>query len=240
MRESGERDGAAAVTSRRGIAQALAAAVGTITFLLAACAHERPPRRIVESHQVPLPACPSALPPLPEQAAREGLYGVVLASYSIAPDGRVEDIELEDPRASPVLFEAVRSWLQRCRAPEPATSRRIVELFSFPPPQVTASTDEAPVPLEDSSARATRPVRSDKCSPDRPPPLIPTKGKMKVEYVVHSNGRVGDVLRRGGDAPAALLRGIRIWLQSCDYAPGMRDGKPVAMSVVEEFAFSSE
>jgi hypothetical protein len=204
-------------------------------LVLESCAHDKPPRRIVDSQAIRLPACRTPVPLLPDEAAQQGVYGVVLAAYSVEANGRVADIELEDPRASPLLYEAVKSWLQRCRASEPAMPRRIVELFSFPPPASAAASDEPVVALEDSSARVSRPARSSKCTPDRPPPLLPAAGKMTVEYVVHSNGRVGDVLRRGGDAPPALLRGIRIWLQSCEYSPAMRDGKPVAVTVVEEF-----
>jgi hypothetical protein len=58
-----------------------------------------------------------------------------------------------------------------------------------------------------------------------------------VEYVVHSNGRVGDVTLKGGDAPRALFKTIKVWLQSCPYTPAMREGRPVAVSMVESFSF---
>src|SRR5262249_17070891 len=163
--DSNQRRGS---TNRRGMPKLLLAAAGTIAMLAAACAHERPPRRIVDSQEVPLPACPTPVPTLPEQAARDGVSGVVLVGYSIDPTGRVGNHELEDTPASPILFDAVRRWLQQCRAQEPSASRRIVELFSFPPPKATSARDESPLPLEDLNARATRPVRSNKCSPDRP------------------------------------------------------------------------
>jgi outer membrane biosynthesis protein TonB len=50
---------------------------------------------------------------MPEEARQLDLSGDVLARYDVAPDGTVAGVEV-DPRAEPVLAEAVRSWLRGC------------------------------------------------------------------------------------------------------------------------------
>ncbi len=206
---------------------------------VASCAH-RPPRvrRAAEdSESVELPACPTPVPPVPEEVSNDGRYGVVLVGYTIEPDGRVDEIELDDPRASPLLFAAAKDWLEQCRSSRQGRVRptRISELLSFPPPDVSA-VGETPVPLDVGSGMSL-PQRGPNCTPDRPPAAVPGKGTLTVEYVVQSNGRVGETLLKGGNAPKALFKTVRAWLQSCPYAPAMRDGKPVAVSLSESFTF---
>jgi outer membrane biosynthesis protein TonB len=58
-----------------------------------------------------------------------------------------------------------------------------------------------------------------------------------VEYVVHTNGRVGEVALASSDAPRALFKTVRVWLQSCPYTPAMRDGRPVPVTLSETFTF---
>ena len=209
-------------------------------FLVAAasCAH-RPPRvrRAAEdSELVELPACPTAVPPVPAEVSREGRYGVVLVGYTIEVDGRIDEIELDDPRASPLLFSAAKNWLEQCRssAQGRVRSTRISELLSFPPPDLP-EVNETPAPLE--QAGLSRPQRGPNCTPDKPPAAVPGKGTLTVEYVVQSNGRVGETVLTGGDAPKALFRTVRAWLRSCPYTPAMRDGQPVAVRVSESFMF---
>src|SRR5262249_20454023 len=107
--------------------------------VVGSCAH-RPPRvrRAAEdSESVELPACPTAVPPVPAEVSSEGRYGVVLVGYTVEVDGRVDEIELDDPRASPLLFSAAKDWLEQCRSPQQRVRpMRISELLSFPPPDV--------------------------------------------------------------------------------------------------------
>ncbi len=215
-------------------------ALASICLLgVAGCAH-RPPRvrrAAGESESVELPACPTPVPPVPEEISSEGRYGVVLAGYTIEVDGRVDEIELDDPRASPLLFSAAKDWLEQCRSFQQGRVRpmRISELLSFPPPDVPA-VGETPVPLDERSGMS-RPQRGSHCTPDRPPAAVPGKGTLTVQYIVQSNGRVGETVLQGGDAPKALFKTVRAWLKSCPYTPAMRDGKPVAVSVSESFTF---
>jgi hypothetical protein len=224
-------------TQRGGISLRPSAAVFLACILLASCGQHTRVRRVAEAGEtVALPACPSPVPPLPDQAASEGRYGVVLVGYTVETDGRVDEIELEDPHASPMLFAAVQRWLEECRANQSTTRpKRMSELFSFPPPD-GAPPQETPMALADQ-AGITRPQRGQNCTPEKPPAVVNGGGTMTVEYVVHSNGRVGDVTFKGGDAPRALFTTIKVWLQSCPYTPATREGRPVAVSMVESFSF---
>lgn len=210
----------------------------SLLLILAACAAPVRQRRAVESvASIDLPACPSPVPPVPEEVANEGRYGVVLVGYTIETDGRVDEIELDDPNASPLLFDAARRWLEQCRATNQGRTRpmRMSELLSFPPSGV-APPDEVPLALTEG---IPRPQRGPNCTPDRPPAAVTGGGTMTVEYVVHGNGRVGEVALKSSDAPRALFKTVRVWLQSCPYAPAMRDGRPVAVTLSETFTFKS-
>ncbi len=210
----------------------------SLVLILAACASPVRQRRAVESvASIDLPACPSPVPPVPEEVANEGRHGVVLVGYTIETDGRVDEIELDDPNASPLLFDAARRWLEQCRATNQRRTRpmRMSELLSFPPSGV-APPDEVPLALTEG---IPRPQRGPNCTPDRPPAAVTGGGTMTVEYVVHGNGRVGEVALKSSDAPRALFKTVRVWLQSCPYAPAMRDGRPVAVTLSETFTFKS-
>ena len=223
--------------TRRGGMSLRASAIIFLAFiLLASCAQRTHVRRVAEAGEsVALPACPSPVPPVPDQAASEGRYGVVLVGYTVEVDGRVDEIELEDPHASPMLFAAAQRWLEECRASQSTRPKRMSELLSFPPPEV-APLQEMPVSLAEQPG-ISRPQRGLNCTPEQPPAVVSGGGNMTVEYVVHSNGRVGDVTLKGGDAPRALFKTIKVWLQSCPYTPAMREGRPVAVSMVESFSF---
>jgi len=212
--------------------------------LLSGCAHDkaRVVRRLADPESISLPACPTAFPAIPDEAARRGIYGVVLVGYVVEPTGRVDQIELEDRRASPLLFEAVKEWLDQCRGAEQERSpRRFSELFSFRPPSTTAAPSETMEPVDEKSPGVTPPARSSSCLPDRPPPLLPVHGTLTVKYVVHSDGRVGNVVRTGGDSGVAqLLKSVRIWLESCPYTPGMQEGRAIPVKVAQSFTFSAE
>jgi outer membrane biosynthesis protein TonB len=205
---------------------------------LTSCAQRARVRRAVEeTDSIELPACPSPVPPVPEEAATEGRYGVVLVGYTVETDGRVDEIDLEDPQASPLLFSAAKSWLERCRATSQGRTRpmRMSELFSFPPPEAPR-VDEMPVALNEGSG-ISRPQRGSNCTPDKPPAVVTGGGTLTVEYVVHSNGRVGEVTLKDGHAARALFKTVRIWLQSCPYTPALRNGHPVPVTMVESFSF---
>jgi TonB family protein len=112
---------------------------------------------------------------------------------------------------------------------------RVSELLSFPP-SGPARLDEVPLPLTEGGG-ISRPKRGPNCTPDRPPSAVSGGGTVTVEYVVHTNGRVGEVALASSDAPRALFKTVRVWLQSCPYTPAMRDGRPVPVTLSETFTF---
>ena len=224
-------------TRRGGISLRPSAVIFLAFIFLAGCAQRTHVRRVAETGEsAALPVCPSPVPPVPDEAASQARYGVVLVGYTVEADGRVDEIELEDPHASPMLFAAAQRWLEECRATQGMTRpKRMSELLSFPPPEVTPL-QETPVSLAEQPG-ISRPQRGLNCTPEQPPAVVTGGGSLTVEYVVHSNGRVGNVTLKGGDAPRALFTTIKVWLQSCPYTPAMREGRPVAVSMVESFSF---
>lgn len=63
---------------------------------------------------LPGPECRPAKPPTPEQARQMGITGLVLVEYTVHGDGHVDNVALKNPNAPPILFEAVKTWLQNC------------------------------------------------------------------------------------------------------------------------------
>lgn len=214
-------------------------AILVIGTAVAACSSAPKPlqvRVLAEPGRVVLPACRTSRPERPTDKSGERLYGAVLVGYTIQTDGRVTQASLEDAKASPVLFEAVKEWLDDCLVSGGVTKpKQIVELFTFPP-------WDNPPPVEpvldaEGLSDVTRPVKHSGCSPDRPPPALRVRGTMIVRFKVHSNGQVGDVSLEHADVPAGLLPIVRSWLQSCPYDPARRDGKPVAVHLRETITF---
>jgi protein TonB len=63
----------------------------------------------------PLALCNPAAPTMPEQARIMGITGAVVMRYVVETDGSVSRIQVRNSDAPPVLVEAVRTWLERCR-----------------------------------------------------------------------------------------------------------------------------
>jgi hypothetical protein len=58
-----------------------------------------------------------------------------------------------------------------------------------------------------------------------------------VEFVVHSDGRVGEVENKTPQAPSALYEAVREWLVQCKYTPSREAEKPVAVRLIQPFSF---
>ena len=63
----------------------------------------------------PRALCDPAAPTMPEQARIMGITGAVAMRYVVETDGSVSRIQLRNSDAPPILVEAVRTWLERCR-----------------------------------------------------------------------------------------------------------------------------
>jgi TonB family protein len=205
---------------------------------MTACASKpvRTSRVLSEPGAATIPACATERPTRPDEAVEKQLYGSVLVGYVIEMDGRVTDVTLEDPKASTILFGAVREWLYDCRATGRVPARRrIVELFTFSPWD-TPPPNEPIVALEGETG-ITPPKKDERCQPDRPPPALLVRGTMTIEYEVHSNGQVGEVSLEKSEVPPALIRTVRSWLRSCPFEPAKRAGKPLAVKLRQTVAF---
>jgi len=63
----------------------------------------------------PRALCDPAAPSMPEQARIMGITGAVVMRYIVETDGSVSRMQLRNSDAPPILVEAVRTWLERCR-----------------------------------------------------------------------------------------------------------------------------
>ncbi len=64
-------------------------------------------------------SCADTRPDRPGEATRLGASGLVLVSFLVHPDGHVDNVELRNPKAPQILFDAVKQWLLRCPYPIP-------------------------------------------------------------------------------------------------------------------------
>jgi outer membrane biosynthesis protein TonB len=62
-------------------------------------------------------------------------------------------------------------------------------------------------------------------------------GMVLVEYVVHSDGHVGEVLLKNPTAPPILFAAVKQWLESCPFEPSMQGSRPVAVKIIQPFNF---
>ncbi len=76
-------------------------------------------------------------PVVPDEARQRGIKGLVLVSFVVHADGSVGQVELRNPSAPAILFEAVREWLISCPY-EPSRNRegkaipvKIIQPFTF-------------------------------------------------------------------------------------------------------------
>ena len=80
--------------------------------------------------------CTPPRPSTPLVAREERITGMVLVEYIVHADGHVGDVQLKNPTAPRVLFEAVANWLTGCRF-TPAAARgkplavKIMQPFNF-------------------------------------------------------------------------------------------------------------
>ena len=67
------------------------------------------------SRPYPSANCRPPKPAMPEQARSMGIGGLVLVEYVVHSDGHAGEVNLKNKTAPPVLFEAVRRWLEGCQ-----------------------------------------------------------------------------------------------------------------------------
>jgi TonB family protein len=65
-------------------------------------------------------------------------------------------------------------------------------------------------------------------------------GKVRVEYVVRTDGSVSGVSLQNPGAPRLLFEATRKWLEACPFSPSTQGGRPVPVRVVQQFNFRLE
>ena len=58
-----------------------------------------------------------------------------------------------------------------------------------------------------------------------------------LEFVVHSDGHVGEVLLKNPTAPPILFNAVKQWLENCQYEPSMQGTRPIAVKIIQPFVF---
>lgn len=91
-------------------------------------------------------------------------------------------------------------------------------------------------------AGMSRPMPTADCQP--PKPIAPEQarqmgitGLVLVEYVVHSDGHVGEIKLKNPTAPPMLFEAVEKWLKGCPHVPSMAGSKPLAVKIVQPFNF---
>jgi Gram-negative bacterial TonB protein C-terminal len=101
--------------------------------------------------------------------------------------------------------------------------------------------DDAPQAL---SAGMTTPHPAAGCRPSKPRRpeqalQLGITGAVAVEYVVHADGHVGEVVLRTPASPAILFEAVKSWLVGCPFVPSMSGNKPLAVTINQVFTFKS-
>ncbi|MGZ6141691.1 MAG: energy transducer TonB [Myxococcales bacterium] len=60
-------------------------------------------------------------------------------------------------------------------------------------------------------------------------------GVAVVAFTVDADGEVRDIAVRNPDAPSDLVNAVKVWLAHCHFNPGLKDGKPLAVRLVQKF-----
>ena len=88
----------------------------------------------------------------------------------------------------------------------------------------------------------SRPQPTADCRPSKPVPPEQARqmgitGLVLVEYVVHSDGHVGEVVLKNPTAPPILFEAVKSWLLGCPFTPSISGTKPVAVKIIQPFTF---
>jgi TonB family protein len=89
----------------------------------------------------------------------------------------------------------------------------------------------------------TPPHQTSDCRPNKP--AMPEQarqmgitGTVLVEYVVHTDGRVGEIKLKSANAPAILFEAVQHWLAGCPFTPSIAGGRPIPVKMVQPFKFT--
>ncbi len=106
----------------------------------------------------------------------------------------------------------------------------------------TLGGEEGPPQLLGSGMTPPRPTAE--CRPQKP--VAPEQarqmgitGLVLVEFVVHSDGHVGEVVLKNPNAPPILFEAVKTWLLGCPYSPSLQGSKPIPVKIIQPFTFKA-
>ena len=102
--------------------------------------------------------------------------------------------------------------------------------------------EEGPPQLLGSGMTPPRPTSE--CRPAKPAAPEQARqmgitGLVLVEFVVHSDGHVGEVVLKNPTAPPILFEAVRTWLLGCPYSPSMQGSRPIPVKIIQPFTFKA-
>ncbi len=202
----------------------------------------------------------------PKPVTSEGapLTGHIEVEYVVHSDGSVHEVK-QRGEGPALLFQSVQAWLTTCRfiaatADGKAVAMGMKQAFSFRTQEqkraeaAPSQSDLRPkarqldAALPKDPEGPPRPLGSDlrfpkplaTCQPRAPKPVDGAAGLVLAEFVIHTDGHVGEFVSRSPKAPAALVEAVRSWLYACPYEPArQKDGKPVPVKIIQPFTFKS-
>ena len=65
-------------------------------------------------------------------------------------------------------------------------------------------------------------------------------GTVLVEYVVHSDGHVGEIGLKNPTAAPILFQAVKQWLETCNFTPAMQGAKPIPVKIIQPFIFRQQ
>ena len=182
----------------------------------------------------PVPDCGAQVPPTPPEVTRGEVEGVVVVDYTVDVGGQVLDVRPVYPGYPPLLYRTVRDWLTSCRHRPGSEAGEVARvrmraIFGFNQPYAEEPAAVAIHWGSDAWKTLVDPA-FESCAPAEPP-FLEEVDDTKLDLVVQSNGRAGELRVLGGaEFPADILRAIAVWTRTCRFRPATTDtGVPVAV-----------
>jgi len=209
---------------------------------------EPPPVDLKPGDGIVRPTVDACEPRLPTAT----VVGRAHLSYVVHRDGHADSV-LVAPGSSGDVATLFTAWVESCwfrpaRTPDGvAITSRMEEDVNFGLQGNLSRYSLAGSPED----RSDKPVLLDPTMTPPVPlscgvPLAPNKarmegitGKVVVEYVVHTDGSVGQIALKNRDAPSILFEAVRDWLLGCKFEPSTdrQSGKPLPVKIIQPFIF---
>ncbi|MBS2024906.1 MAG: TonB family protein [Deltaproteobacteria bacterium] len=193
---------------------------------------------------------PKSLPCSPVGPLQKGSAKLEFVIHS---NGLATDVRSVDADADPTAVALSKVWIESCpfEPARDATGKAITARVRhyagstapawnrLPTDAEVENSDAVPVLL---GAGMERPRPTPECEPKRP---VPTEfvmrrgiqGMVLVEFVVHRDGHVGEIVLKNPTAPPELFDAVESWMKKCPHEPARYKGKPLAVKILQPFNF---